>query len=64
MNLVVATEYSRQTGLRDSFTVQLSIRLAEISDLSNFERGIIVGATHGGSSISETAGHPGFYRMA
>ena len=31
-------------------------------NLSNFDRGMIVGATHGGSSISETAALLGFLR--
>ncbi|XP_028977680.2 uncharacterized protein LOC114839665 isoform X1 [Esox lucius] len=49
----------RQT-LKPSVTVQLDTRTGETSTLSDFERGMIIGASYAGSSISEVAARLGF----
>ena len=41
---------------------QPNIRTGKMSNLSNFDHGMIVDATHGDSSISETAALLGFLR--
>ena len=47
---------------RHSVTVRFNVRLGKMDDLSNFVRGMIVGARCVGSSISEMAGLLGFSR--
>jgi hypothetical protein len=45
---------------RHLVTVRLNVRMGKTSDQSDLERGMIVGARHAGSSISETASLRGF----
>jgi hypothetical protein len=40
--------------LMHSVTVEINIKMGKTSDLSDLERGMMVGASHAGSSISET----------
>ena len=47
---------------RHSVTIRLNVRMGKTSDLSNFERGMIVGARHACSGISETSALLGFSR--
>ena len=47
-------------ALRHSVTVRLNVWLGKMSDLSDLEHDMIVGARHAGSSISEMAGLLGF----
>uniref|UniRef100_A0AAY5KDZ4 Transposase Tc1-like domain-containing protein n=1 Tax=Esox lucius TaxID=8010 RepID=A0AAY5KDZ4_ESOLU len=49
----------RQT-LKPSVTVQLDTRTGKTNTLSDFERGMIIGARYAGSSISEVAARLGF----
>ena len=48
---------------RHSVTVHLNIRMGKTSDLSDFERGMIISARHDRSSISEMSGLLGFSHM-
>jgi hypothetical protein len=47
---------------RHSVTIRLNVRMGKTSDLSNFEWGMIVGAWHACSGISETSVLLGFSR--
>ena len=49
---------------RHSVTVRLNVRMGKMSDISDFERGMIVSGRRAGSSISETAALLGFSCMA
>ncbi|KAJ7992874.1 hypothetical protein DPEC_G00266600 [Dallia pectoralis] len=51
----------RQTS-KPSMTVQLDSRIGQTSNLSDFDRGMIIGARCAGSSISEAADRLGFSR--
>ncbi len=49
-------------GEDDLLKFKLSIRMGKKGDLSNFERGMVVGARRAGLSISQTADLLGFSR--
>jgi hypothetical protein len=46
---------------RHPVTVRLNVRMAKMSDLSDFEPGMVIGARHARSSISETATPKAFH---
>jgi hypothetical protein len=58
---VAVTCYIKQAD-RHEVTVQYNVRMGKISNLRNFEHGMIFGAMPARSSISETAGLLGISR--